>query len=70
MKKYITDSGNYALCRDCGTVIVVNQQWFRTPNHAWREKSYKMLPYCPKCEKFRNYKTMTYTRELPEENQR
>ena len=53
MKNYITDSGNYALCGDCGTVIVLNQQWFKTPNHAWRDKSYKMLPYCPKCKKFK-----------------
>lgn len=67
MRKFVSDSGNYGLCKDCETIIVLKQQWFKTPNHAWREKSFKMVPYCPTCDKFRNYKTMIYIRELPEE---
>jgi len=63
--KYITDSGNYALCIDCGTVIIKKKQYFKS-SRSLSGRSYRVLPYCPKCGKFRNYKTMTYTRTLPE----
>lgn len=65
--KYISDNGNYALCRECETVIETKQV-FRKSRKSPTGRTYHIQPYCPTCDKIRNYRTMKhYTRRQLEQ---